>query len=403
MRVVSRFFTVLLFLIAIPISGHAALSVEDLRFGTYQDNARIVLELNQPSDFRAFTLNNPSRLVIDLPEFNWKPAKLQNIETSMVKKVRQGVLEPGISRIVLDLEQDSAISRAFLLKPDHGYQHRLVIDYAASANKAAQAKRFGSLSTAEPQTVNTAVTPQVTPSVKKAATPRKPVVVIDAGHGGVDPGAVGKGDIYEKNITLAIAKKLRDQLQRTGRYKVVMTREDDRFLKLYQRVAIARQHKGDLFMSIHADSIRKASVSGASIYTLSDKASDEQTARLAARENKADLIGGVDLSVEDKDVANILLDLVRRDTMNQSNFFAGSIVSAFEKENIQLLERPHRSAGFAVLKAPDIPSVLVETGFVSNNKEARMLTRSDYQEKIAATLKEGIDRYFERLALNQSL
>lgn len=403
MRLALVLFTSLLFLLAYPSSVQAALSVEDLRFGTHENQARIVLELNKQSDFRAFTLKDPARLVIDLPEFTWKPKRLQNIENSMVQKVRQGILEPGISRIVLDLERDSAISRAFLLKPDHGFQHRLVIDYAASTNATAQSRRFGSLSVAEPQKVRTTITPQPAPSVKKAVSPRKPVVVIDAGHGGVDPGAVGRGDIYEKTITLAIAKKLRDQLKRSGQYTVIMTREDDRFLKLYQRVAIARQHEGDLFMSIHADSIRKSNVRGASVYTLSDKASDEQTARLAARENKADLIGGVDLGIEDKDVANILLDLVRRDTMNQSNFFAGSLVSAFEQAGIHLLERPHRSAGFAVLKAPDIPSVLVETGFVSNSREARMLTRSDYQDKIAATLKDGIDRYFERLALNQSL
>ena len=175
------------------------------------------------------------------------------------------------------------------------------------------------------------------------------------------------------------------------------------FIKLRDRVIFARRHEADLFISIHADSIRNPKIRGASIYTLSEKASDAQTARLAARENKADLIAGVDLQHEDADVANILIDLVKRDTMNQSKFFAESLVKTFQSSGIRTLENPHRYAGFAVLKAPEIPSVLIEAGFLSNRKDARLLDQKEYRSKIAKTIASGVDHYIARVQSAQNM
>jgi len=200
-----------------------------------------------------------------------------------------------------------------------------------------------------------------------------------------------------------MAQELKKRLESTGRYQVKLTRTSDQYLKLYQRVEFARHHQGDLFISLHADSIGRGNIRGASVYTLSEKASDEQTARLAERENRADIIAGADLSHEDEQVANILIGLAMRDTMNQSNFLADTVVAQMRTEGVRVLETPHRSAAFAVLKAPDIPSVLVELGFMSNRAEADQLSRPEYRGQIARALLAGIDAYFEQVRKNQRI
>ena len=398
------FFTLCLCLfVGFTAYAQSLLTIQNIRFGEHPDKNRLVVELNRISDFRTFILESPDRLVIDLPSFSWVPENIQNTKSSFIKGVRHGTLQPGISRIVMDLDRKTEIYNAYVLRADQGRPNRLVIDYGLRRSAQGIAKRYGTLSFAEnpvkpivSDLQKTAQTPAIKPKSKK----KKQTIIIDPGHGGVDPGAVGKGKIYEKHITLSIAKNLRNTLEDTGRYKVIMTRRDDRFIKLYDRVGFARKNEGNLFISIHADSIGRSNVSGVSLYTLSDKASDAQTAKLAARENRADLLGGVDLDVEDQEVADILLDLVRRDTMNQSKFFANTLVGSFGDRGIKLLERPHRYAGFAVLKAPDIPSVLIETGFVSNSKEARMLMKKSHQQKIAKAIARGVDTYFEKLTQN---
>jgi N-acetylmuramoyl-L-alanine amidase len=233
--------------------------------------------------------------------------------------------------------------------------------------------------------------------VKAPASGKKPVIVIDAGHGGVDPGALGANGVYEKQVTLNMARALKEELEKTGRYKVLLTRNKDAYLKLYKRVEFARANHADLFISLHADSIGKSNVRGASIYTLSEKASDEQTALLADRENRADLIAGMDLNTSDEQVATILVDLTMRDTMNQSKFFANKLVGHMEDGSIQMLDNPHRFAGFAVLKAPDIPSVLIEMGFMSNPREAEQMNKPEYRRTLARSLIKGIDGYFAKL------
>ena len=227
-------------------------------------------------------------------------------------------------------------------------------------------------------------------------TPRadgKVVVVVDPGHGGVDPGALGISGIYEKNLTLAMARELKTQLERSGRYKVHLTRDRDVFIRLRERVAIARQYNADLFISLHADSVPNSQLRGLSVYTLSQTASDGEAQSLADKENKADLIAGIDLSHESADVANILIDLAQRETMNRSAGFASSVVDEVGRES-SLLGNTHRFAGFAVLKAPDVPSILVELGYLSNEAEERQLRQSDYRAKLSKAIARAVDRHF---------
>ncbi len=386
----------------------ADLSVNALRIGTHPDKIRMVVELSQKADYRVFMLQNPARIVIDLPAFDWRGGQPSHPPGSLVNAIRHGVLEPGISRIVIDVEQGVSIKSAFSLPPGPSISDRVVIDFGRG--DSGQNRVYGTLRSggggAAPAAVAMAPShslkiPDPAPSETVAPRPSgkgpKPLIVIDPGHGGNDPGALGAGGKKEKDVTLAAAKDLKEALENTGRYRVHLTRSTDIFIKLQERVAIARRKGADLFISLHADSIDKPSVSGASIYTLSNKASDAQTAKLAARENRADLIAGVDLSHEDKEVANILIDLAMRDTMNQSKFFANTVVKHADTKGVRLLEKPHRYAGFAVLKAPDIPSVLIEMGFMSNSREVSQLSSPAYRKKIAASIVAGIDTYFAKV------
>lgn len=401
------------------LMAHAAqaLSVNAVRFGTHPDKTRMVLELSNSTDFRVFTLPDPYRIVVDMPDFDWNAGNIVKPKAGAIKAVRSGHLQPGISRMVIDLEQPAAIRSAFLLPAASGKPDRLVVDFAPVSPREFLARKdriHGTLQTGAPrlnlpspeqQNARTAAieTPgSAIPPRKPVPYAQKPLIVIDAGHGGQDPGAVGAGNAYEKHVTLAAAQELKKQLEATGLYRVRLTRDNDRFIKLHNRIQIARTANADLFISLHADSIDKPNVRGASIYTLSNKASDAQTAKLAARENRADLIAGVDLSHEDQDVANILIDLAMRDTMNQSKFLANTLTSNMESRGVRLLERPHRYAGFAVLKAPDIPSVLVEMGFMSNSQEARALSSAPYRSKIAAALVDGINVYFTKVRKNDN-
>ncbi|SEH33517.1 N-acetylmuramoyl-L-alanine amidase [Magnetospirillum fulvum] len=220
-----------------------------------------------------------------------------------------------------------------------------------------------------------------------------PVIVIDPGHGGVDPGAIGVSGVYEKHITLAMARELKTALEKSGRYRVHLTRDRDIFIRLRDRVAIARQYNPDLFISLHADAVQNPSIRGLSIYTLSQNASDNEAQALAEKENKADLIAGVDLSHETADVAGILIDLAQRETMNRSAGFASEMVDEVGQE-FDLLDNTHRFAGFAVLKAPDLPSVLVEMGYLSNDYEEKQLRQPPYRARLAKSIARAIDRYF---------
>ena len=402
-------------------SAANALSVDNIRFGNYPDKTRMVLDLSQITDFRVFALDNPYRLVIDMGTFKWQAGKVYKPPQTGIQDIRQGPLQPGVSRIVFDMNKPFKVNSAFLLPKHDTKPDRIVIDFQSTNREAFLTQKgniHGTLSIEDIYTEVSLTAPAAGtnmsensednatfPPIPKAKPPShtiaKPLIIIDPGHGGVDPGAVGVGNLYEKHVVLALGKELKQQLLATGRYRVEMTRETDKFIKLADRVKIAREKEGDLFVSIHADTIHKPDVHGTSVYTLSKTASDKQTAKLAEKENQADLIAGIDVEVDDQQVIEILFDFVRTETMNQSKYFANTLVEKMEQNNVFMLQNPHRYAGFAVLKAPDIPSVLVEAGFMSNRKEAKLLSKPSHRRKIARAILIGIDAYFEQITRNE--
>ncbi len=309
---------------------------------------------------KVFTLEKPNRLVIDVPAIKGKPdvSIPASYDGDLVSSVRFGQFNAETSRFVFEMTKPVYVSEISGTKDK---PTRLQVKFSGTP---------------------------------KVARPRsKPVIVIDPGHGGIDPGTIGKNKTVEKRLVLEYAKAIKAKLQKTNRYKVVLTREDDRFIILRNRVAIARKAKADLFISVHADSAPEHFARGLSVYTLSEKASDQEAAALAARENTADVLAGMDLSNEREDVADILISLAQRETNNYSATLADLLVISME-DRVPLLPNPHRFAGFAVLKAPDIPSVLVETGFLSNVSEEKQLKSKAYQDKVASGVVAGVDAYF---------
>lgn len=384
------------------------LKITDIRFGQQQNDLRIVLDLNQNSDYRAFVLQDPYRLVIDLPEFTWHKDQITGGKQSLIGEYRFGTLQPGVSRLVFEVNKPIKIKSSFILPHTDSTKDRLVLDIApTSSNDFNQHKNdvFGNKqflsSIKQSTTVASYIPPKAEPYAKPAKKPysgRKKLVVIDAGHGGNDPGAISLSGTREKHITLAIAKEVKRQLEATGRYNVKLTRTGDYYIKLRQRYYIAKDAGADLFISIHADSINRRSVRGISIYTLSETSSDKESERLAARENLSDVIAGVELEKENNEVANILIDLAMRDTMNESKKLANIMVKNMRSRGLRLLSNTHRHAGFAVLKAPDVPSLLIESGYLSNEQDANLLKSTKYQRKLAGSILDGIDEYFRTVS-----
>ena len=376
----------LVFGLASAGQASAAPVVTGVRTGVHADMTRIVLDMTEGVGFQVFLLDNPYRAVVDMNEVTWQvsPDKLRN--QGLIKGMRFGLFTAGTSRVVLDLTGPAKVHRAFSLAPRGGSGHRLVIDLAGIAGS--QFKRSTGKRSNKPKVLFTPPKPAQKPNPK-------PVIVLDPGHGGVDPGAIGGRGVYEKNVTLRVARELREKLLKTKRYKVVLTRDRDVFVRLRNRVAKGRAVRGDLFISLHADSIGKRSVRGASVYTLSERASDKEAAALARRENKADIIAGMDFGEQSEDVANILIDLAQRETMNLSATFANIAVNKLA-DSVRVLRRSHRFAGFAVLKAPDVPSVLVEMGYLSNAQDERMLNSPKRRAKLVAALVTAIDKYFQK-------
>lgn len=384
----------LLALVAFIGNADARPQAVDVRVGEHPDKTRFVLELSEKLDYRLFTLADPYRVVVDFPELDWRAASGERGDgAGLVERYRVGMFRPGTFRIVLDLNRPVSIDKVFTLPPRDGKPHRFVLDIkstgaGAFAREMKQSAGGHALASAAASSV---------PGGKSVArgprTDKRRVVAIDAGHGGVDPGAISVSGVHEKTITLPFARELRQALESTGRYKAVLTRDRDVFLRLRQRVAIARAAGAELFVSVHADTIADKSVRGLSVYTLSQNASDRVAQSLADSENKADLIAGVDLSTESDDVTSILIDLAQRETMNLSARFAGLVVEE-ARQRTPVLRRPQRSAGFAVLKAPDMPSALIELGFLSNRHDEKALKSRAHRAKIVQGIVGAIDRYF---------
>jgi N-acetylmuramoyl-L-alanine amidase len=356
-------------------------SIQGSRIGDYKDKTRFVLDLSKKVDHKIFILENPNRVVIDLPHMEW--GLKDSAGKGLIKKYRFGRFNGNTSRLVLDVTDPVIIKDNFILPASANKGPRLVLDLVKSNS-------IKKIVTPDPEAEEE--TYAVQPIAKKKFS--KKVITLDPGHGGADPGAIGVGGVYEKTLTLKAAKEAKKHLEATGKYKVYLTRKDDRFLKLWQRVDIARKNKSDLFISIHADSLGDKRVKGASIYTLAEKASDARAAKLATKENKADLLFDENLAKQPKEVANILLDLKRRETLNASKIFANGLIVKMKTRGVNLLNKNHRYAAFAVLKAPDVPSVLLEMGFLSNKQEIKLLKSASYRKKICSSIVAGADKHF---------
>lgn len=366
-------------------------TVRDIRIAPHGDGTRVVIDLNRKVSYRHIPLSEPSRLAIDLPEVSWLvPEGNGRRSVGLVKGFRFGSFQPGVSRLVLDLDGPFVIRRVFELPPNGPNGYRIVTDLAAGINGHANEHVASS---AEQQTALRVPVP-APPQQKPDHRPGKRIIVIDPGHGGIDPGAIGDAGTYEKNVVLAMALELRRQLAATGRYEIVTTRDADSFIRLRDRLQIARQSQGELFISLHADSLRQAQqVAGLAIYTLSERASNEEAARLAQKENRADILGGVDLSDQEDIVTQILIDLAQRDANNKSIRVAELMVDELGGVTT-MLRRQRQQAGFVVLKSPDMPSVLIELGYLSNPREEQLLRDPAYLAKLATALVRAIDRYF---------
>lgn len=378
----------MLLILAASGPAGAAIAVTDARIGDYPDKTRFVLDMSAQVEYEIFVLADPYRVVIDLPEVNWGLDHGVEPRSALVSGYRFGLFRPGNARMVIDVTRPVVIEKSFLLGPGDGRGHRLVIDL----KPVDRASFMAALRRAEPAPVPPSGAMRVP---QPQEHDQRKTIAIDPGHGGVDPGVIGISGVREKEITLAVGRELAKALRETGRYRVVMTREDDVFVQLRERIQIAQRAGADLFISLHADSIRNRQVRGASVYTLSERASDKEAAALAAKENRADLIAGIDLSDQSQTVARILLDLSQRMTMNESAVFARGLVTDLGKTT-RLLRNTHRFAGFAVLKAPEIPSVLVEMGYLSNQTDERLLGQPAHQRQLADAIVRSIDRYFSR-------
>jgi N-acetylmuramoyl-L-alanine amidase len=387
-RILSLSFAV----VSTLVCASAALAADfpvasDVRLGGDAKETRFVMDLSEKVDIAAFTLANPYRVVVDLPQitFNLAP-KTGEAGRGLIKAFRYGLVMQGGSRIVIDAKGPVRLEKSFVLPPADGQPARLVLDLVATDREA-----FLRNAELEPKQARTP--PRVkAPPVSEDG---RPLIVIDPGHGGIDNGTKAASGELEKTIVLDFATILRDKLQKSGKYRVVMTRSDDTFIPLTERVRFARSQRASLFISIHADYLPKkeGEAQGATVYTLSENASDAEAARLAEDENKADVIAGVDLTAESNEVADILIDLAQRETKMFSMQFARDLITEL-KPATRMHKHPMKSAGFMVLKAPDVPSVLLELGYVSTKDDLKQLLSQSWRERTSAAMVKAVDAFF---------
>jgi N-acetylmuramoyl-L-alanine amidase len=377
----------------------------DARLAGDSKQTRFVLDLNKTIAFRAFALADPYRVVVDVPQLNFQlAAGTGSAGRGLIKAFRYGMVMPGGSRIVFDLTGPARIAHSYVLDAANGQPPRLVLEFEeidrAAFAQSLEAENRPELRPAIADATDVATAAEAAvPSRPAAPVDPRPVVVIDPGHGGIDNGTQASGE-SEKNLVLGFGLALRDRLEKSGKYRVVMTRTDDTFIPLADRVRVARNQSAALFVSIHADALprHEGDAQGATIYTLSDHASDVEAERLAEAENKADAIGGVNLTEEPTDVADILIDLAQRETRTFSNRFARLLMDEM-KNTARMHKHPLKSAGFRVLKAPDVPSVLLELGYVSNKGDLEHLVSESWRSRTVGSMAQAIDTFLaKRLA-----
>jgi N-acetylmuramoyl-L-alanine amidase len=362
--------------LAAPASADSFPVATDARLGGDDTQTRFVLDLSRKIDLHVFTLADPYRVVVDIPQVTFRlPPKTGETGRGLIKAFRFGLVMPGGSRIVFDAVKPVRVDKAFVVDPADGAPARLVLDLVATdresfLRKIALDQRFAHA--------------QAPPAREQqpSSGDARPLIVLDPGHGGIDTGTKGP-------------KRLREKIETAGKYRVLLTRSDDTFVPLAERVRFAREAGAALFISIHADSLprREGDTQGATVYTLSETATDPAAARLAEQENRADVIAGVDLKDQPDDVAGILIDLAQRETKTFSVQFASKLVGIM-KQTTRLHKDPLKSAGFRVLRAPDVPSVLVELGYVSNKEDLQSLSSDSWRDRTANVMASAIDGFF---------
>ena len=394
---------VLALLLFAPLAQAAEL--KDMRLWDGPDATRVVFDLSGMTAHKLFTLENPKRLVVDIAGVGSSGVRVASRQTAtgVVQRVRSGPRENDTLRVVFDLSA-SVTPKSFLLEPNEEYGYRLMLDLqkAQPAASAAAVPAAPVVATTPPAvSMPAAPEPIAAPAIRLQE--KQIVVAIDAGHGGEDPGARGKSGLLEKTVSLALSRKLARIINSTPGMKAVLTRDGDYYVGLRERIATSRKAEADLFVSIHANAFKQRSMRGGAVYVLSPRGATSEHARwLAHKENSADMVGGMEIQTKDSELAAVLIDLSQNATMEASFDVGSRILKAMGGVNV--LQKPVvQQAGFVVLKAPDIPSVLVETAFITNDHEEKLLRSSEYQDKMAQSIFDGIKGYFQSYRPQQQI
>ena len=391
-RVVSRillFIFLLAGLAGVPgaFAADASLNVTGYKMAGDAVHMRVVMNFDREPSPRWFLLRGPHRLVVDLPDSHFSFDAKELKPHGLIKSVRYGQVGQGGSRFILATKGPFTVEKVDILKNEDAPGYRLAIDLSAGSER-----QFEEALAIQAETTGSTTTPKTDRIPEQKREDKRFTIVIDPGHGGIDGGAEGLNGTVEKSITLAFARQLKERLAEGGKYDIYMTRDKDEFLRLDERVRIARQHEADLFISIHADTIRLKGIRGATVYTVSEKASDAEAQALADRENLSDKLAGIEIEEDNQEVADILIELIRRETHSFSLKFANSLVGELS-DSVGLINNPHRSAGFRVLKAPDVPSVLIELGYLSNPEDEEQLRDPDWRGKAAESIAKAVDNF----------
>lgn len=367
----------------------AAVVAHDYKMAGDDTRVRLVIQFDREPDANWFLLRGPHRLVIDIANARFSIDPEATASRGLVDHVRYGLIHQNKARMILAVDGPFAVEAFNIAKNTSSPGYRLVADIAATSEAEFEAALADQVTT----TGSTRSTPKGDRVVKGAEPAvQRFTIVIDPGHGGIDGGARGVSGTEEKDITLTFSRELKKHLEENGRYRVRLTRDDDVFLRLDERVRIARQHGANLFISVHADTIRYKGVRGATVYTVSDQASDAEAAALAARENLSDELAGMSVEDENHEVSDILMDLIRRETHSFSVRFARTLVGSLS-DRVEMIKNPHRFAGFRVLKAPDVPSVLLELGYLSNPHDEEQLLDAEWRSKAIESVAAAVRKF----------
>jgi N-acetylmuramoyl-L-alanine amidase len=395
-RILSLYLVLIFVLagLACPSLAAKRATATSIEVVTKAETTRFIAELTAETGFTAEVLANPYRVIIDLADVDFDlPPGAGRKTSGLISHVRYGIIEKGKSRIVIDTKGPVLIKQSQLLPKKGKSKPRIVIDLVATTAKSFAEVQSREANPSSPEI--TASLPMIMPATKLPEPKKdgKRVIIIDPGHGGIDPGALSPSGTKEKDIVFAFAQQLQTALSQSGNYHVQMTRTQDRFMTLNDRLAFTRRASADLFIAIHADTVRGKTASGTTLYTLSETGSDEEAEALALKENRVDAIAGINLSEQIGEVADILIELVQRESINHANLFSHKALAEL-KGVTTMTGKPLRSAGFVVLKAPDVPSVLIELGYLSSRDDEKNLKDEAWRARMAAALTNAVYSHF---------